>query len=207
MPALYLYRKFFGKILAINDTPESLARGTALGMFIAMTPTVGIQMILVLIINTLCRANRVAGLIMVYVSNPLTMIPIYWLSYVAGAWAMGLEVVTPARFESVFQDFAQDASPTGIWTALQAVNAEIIVPTFVGGGILGVALGAPLYPITLWLVRTHQRRRMHRLALERARELLGEQSADAANSSSAPTSVSVSTPAEEARGTPKEIRS
>ena len=81
----WLYRKIITTVLHINDTPEAVALGVGLGIFIAMTPTVGLQMTLVLVIHTLFRANRLAGLVMVYISNPFTLVPIYWLDYMVGS--------------------------------------------------------------------------------------------------------------------------
>ncbi|MBV10370.1 MAG: hypothetical protein CMN21_14270, partial [Rubinisphaera sp.] len=64
------------KIVSLDDTPHSIALGTSIGVFVAMTPTVGIQMVVVLLIAALCkpffRFNQVAGLIAVYISNPVT---------------------------------------------------------------------------------------------------------------------------------------
>ena len=67
------------RILQLQGSAHSIALGTAIGLFVAMTPTVGLQMIIILIISLLIPANRLAGFIMVYISNPLTMVPIYWL--------------------------------------------------------------------------------------------------------------------------------
>lgn len=170
----YLYRRFFQKILQINDTPESIALGTAIGVFIAMTPTVGVQMILVLIVNTMCRANRLAGVAMVYISNPVTMIPIYWIDYVVGTRLIGMEAINRERFEEVFQQFVTDLEHIDWWAALgdfAAVNAEVFLPMLVGGCLLGLLLALPAYPITLRVVRVHQRRRAHKQALLKLREL------------------------------------
>ena len=77
----FFENKYVQRILHINDTPEAIALGAAVGMFIGMTPTVGIQMVLMVIVGTVIRANRLAGVAMVYVSNPFTVLPIYWLAW------------------------------------------------------------------------------------------------------------------------------
>ena len=62
-------------ILMLEDTPHSIALGTSIGMAIGLTPTVGIQMILVMctawLTHKLFHFNRVAALITVYISNPI----------------------------------------------------------------------------------------------------------------------------------------
>ena len=70
------FARMFRSILMLEDTPHSIALGTAIGLFIAWTPTVGIHMILVVSLALFLRANKVAGLIAVYISNPLTLAPI-----------------------------------------------------------------------------------------------------------------------------------
>ena len=81
-------RELLRTILMLHDTPHSIALGTAIGMFVGLTPTVGFQMLLVVAISLLSwryfRFNRLAALITVYVSNPLTLMPIYWLNYRVG---------------------------------------------------------------------------------------------------------------------------
>src|SRR3990172_6945415 len=74
-------RTFIRHILLADDTPHSIALGTAIGTFIGLTPTGGVQMLLVMLVAFLCRPlfrfNQIAALLMVYISNPLTAVPIY----------------------------------------------------------------------------------------------------------------------------------
>lgn len=81
-------RQWLRAMLMLDDSSHRIALGAAIGMFIAMTPTVGIQMLLVLLLAVATRRwfrfNKVAALLMVYVSNPLTVVPIYWFSYKVG---------------------------------------------------------------------------------------------------------------------------
>lgn len=148
------------RLLQLDDTPESIARGVALGVFIAMTPTVGIQMILVAIVHTLCRANRIAGFVMVYISNPVTMIPIYWLDYAIG-WLVlqpisGVEWMGYHHFAELF-DLSQvhGVGAVAMEFASRAVDLGVGIagPLSLGGLLLGVICAVPTYPITLRLIR------------------------------------------------------
>ena len=174
MPSRYVYNKFIRKILQIDDTPESIALGTAIGVFIAMTPTVGIQMVLALIFCTLFRANRLAGVVMVYISNPFTMVPLYWLDYVIGAKILAMETVTRPSFDTAFAGFVVQFQNFEVWAAfksLVAVNLELALPTLVGGGLVGLVCAITVYPLTLRGVHAGQRRRAHKQALLRLREI------------------------------------
>ena len=71
------------RIFHVDDTPHRLALGVALGFFVAWTPTMGLQMMAVLILATLLRANRLVGLPFVWISNPLTVFFIYYPNYLA----------------------------------------------------------------------------------------------------------------------------
>ncbi|MEM7167044.1 MAG: DUF2062 domain-containing protein [Planctomycetota bacterium] len=177
----YIYRQFIQRVAQINDTPESIALGATLGMFIAMTPTVGIQMILIVILNTIVRANRLAGVVMVYVSNPITMIPIYWVDYIVGVKLVGQgEALDREHFTAVFEEFADHAGKWDWLAALSSLNTAVIVPTCVGGVFLGILCAIPVYPFTLRLVRGHQRRKAHRQALIALRDARRVERAEAA---------------------------
>ncbi|MFQ5653774.1 MAG: DUF2062 domain-containing protein [Planctomycetota bacterium] len=175
MPRAFIYRRFIRRILLINDTPEAIALGTAIGIFIAMTPTVGIQMFLMVIAGTLVRANRLAGIIMVYISNPFTLVPIYWLDYLVGSTVLGEQAVTRERFEEIFRTALDQMKGLDFWIALrtwvQALSGELALPMMVGGMLLGLLIAIPFYPLTLRGVRLHQRYRARRQALLQLREI------------------------------------
>ncbi len=166
-------RRMTERILQINDTPESIALGAAVGMFIAWTPTVGIQMIIMIIVGTVIRANRLAGVAMVYISNPFTLVPIYWVDYLVGCFVLGMEHITWAQFEATCAQFMTNYESLGLWTAVVTFVKEyqqIAVAMAVGGVIIGIVWAIPTYPITLRAVRLHQKRRDRRQALFAERE-------------------------------------
>lgn len=187
MAGRFLYRKIVRRLLQINDTPESIALGTAMGTFIAMTPTVGIQMVLMIIVGTIIRANRVAGCVMVYISNPFTLVPIYWFDYWIGSVTLGQSLVSYERFSQELNAYLADIEMQkaahgfflGLWhatTAFFEVQWESIVwPSVVGGSILGLVCAIPVYPITLRGLRAYQRRRSHRQSLDTLRVTLREE--------------------------------
>lgn len=151
----------FRQILQIDDTPESIARGVALGVFIAMTPTVGIQMIIVTIVNTICRANRLAGLVMVYISNPVTMLPIYWFDYQVGRLILGQKSISHSQFEKIFELRGPNlvARLQSFVENLAQFSFDVAGPLFLGGIIVGLVCGIPAYPLTLAILRRHRARK------------------------------------------------
>ena len=137
--------RMFRSILLLQDTPHSIALGTAIGLFIAWTPTVGIHMILVVAICLVLRANKTASLVAVYVSNPLTMLPMYWIDYLLGA------LVLDKRF--TYDDMRQLLDFHG-WNgfkhALWTLCVELAGPMWLGGLVLAMASAVPGYYLTRW---------------------------------------------------------
>lgn len=165
--------RYVQRILHINDTPEAIALGAAVGMFIGMTPTVGIQMILMVIVGTVIRANRLAGVAMVYVSNPFTVLPIYWLDYWVGTAILVEEPITYEKFAGTCTDFMNELDVAGLWSATLGFVAEhsaIAKAMAVGGVVLGVLFAIPVYPLTLKLVLAHRRHKAKVEAEKKARD-------------------------------------
>jgi hypothetical protein len=79
------------RLLHADDTPHEISLGAAIGVFIAMTPTIGVQMMLALVTTTALRANKAVSVAMVWISNPLTMVPIFFFN-----WQVGRSLVRTA---------------------------------------------------------------------------------------------------------------
>ena len=77
------------KVLHANDTPHRIALGIAIGVFIGLTPTVGLQMIIALALATALRANKVVCIPMVWITNPVTLVPIYLVCFRVGSALVG----------------------------------------------------------------------------------------------------------------------
>ncbi len=82
-------RFFVYRVLSLDDTPHRIALGVAIGVFVTWTPTIGLQMALTIALSALFRANKFVGVPFVWISNPLTIIPIYGPSYLLGCWLTG----------------------------------------------------------------------------------------------------------------------
>ncbi|HIJ78847.1 MAG: DUF2062 domain-containing protein [Desulfobulbaceae bacterium] len=79
--AKYYYLKF----LRLQGDPHSLALGVAIGLFIGVTPTIPLHTALVVLFCWILRGNLIAALIAATaISNPITWIPQYHLSWYIG---------------------------------------------------------------------------------------------------------------------------
>ena len=149
-------RRLIRRLLALDDTPHSIALGTAIGMFVGMTPTVGIQMIVILAIAAVTRPlfhfNRVAGLITVYISNPLTMLPMYAAFYYVGTLLVEAPM-TPDEFLAQFEA----ALEQGWLDPLRFIFAEVAWPMLAGSLLIATVTAVPTYPIAKQLVIAKRR--------------------------------------------------
>ena len=149
-------RRLVRRLLSLDDSPHAIALGTAIGMFVGMTPTVGIQMILIVTIAAVTRPlfhfNRVAGLITVYISNPITIMPLYAAFYYTGTLVVEAPL-TPAEFQEQFE-LALDRS----WLdPLRFIFQEVAWPMIAGSLLIAIATSAPTYPIVRRLVVARRR--------------------------------------------------
>lgn len=85
------YLRHFGKLLLNPNlwhlNRRSVSGAVAAGLFIAFIP-VPLQMVLAAAAAILLRVNLPITVAMVWVSNPLTMGPFFYLAYKTGAWLL-----------------------------------------------------------------------------------------------------------------------
>lgn len=151
--AQHRHLNFLGERLHDPDlwhlSRRSAAGGVAVGVFMAFLP-VPIQMLLAVLAAMALRVNLPLAVLFTWVSNPLTMPPMYLLGYKLGATLMG-ERIRPVHFELSLH-----------W--VNEVFVNIWEPLILGCVILGAiaALVANLVVRGLWrlhLVRAWQRRK------------------------------------------------
>jgi uncharacterized protein (DUF2062 family) len=144
-------------VLHTDDPPRRLALGAAIGIFVAFTPTFGFQMVLVVFIAWLLRANKAVGLPIVWISNPATMGFIYYVCYMIGCLLLGRE--------PIWQEFMTRLhSPGAGWLPAVALLLQEGSWPFLFG-CLAVALGTaiPTYYASYHAIRLYRLRRWGQL--------------------------------------------
>lgn len=150
-------RELLRHILGLDDTQHSIALGTTIGMFVGMTPTVGVQMIIVAILAFLTKPffhfNRVAALITVYISNPVTLVPIYYFDYKVGTiFFESHYTIEDFRHILHFEGFV------GWWHAIVELFVDVGVPLIVGSLVVATVCAAVTYPMMRCLLKRFHRR-------------------------------------------------
>jgi hypothetical protein len=149
------------RVLHADDPPHRLALGAAIGMFVALTPTIGLQSGLVVMLAWLLGGNKVVGLPLVWISNPATAAPIFYGCYTVGRHVLGMKGVGRAWWAEFMHP------PQGYvdailfyWSRL----ADIAAPLWLGSLLVGTVLAAATYVFVYQSVSIYRRRFASRIA-------------------------------------------
>lgn len=99
--------RFLERTGTLNVNEYTLARGVAVGLFIGLTPTVGIQTGMMIAASILFRANFPAAFVVSFVSNPFTMAPLYFGFNRLGEWILGWLPVPDFQAEGMPGEIAE----------------------------------------------------------------------------------------------------
>ena len=164
-------RRLFRRIIISRHSPQQIAAGVALGVFIGFTPLMGCQMVTAALLATLFGWSRIAAMPMVYVTNPVTAPIIYPACYFFGVWVLspfGFSVLGVEQVRELFI-LPKDAGIWGaIWIKMQEIFGlgwDVLAPLWFGCFVLGALCAVPFYYGTLRLVRGHRLRKARRMAL------------------------------------------
>lgn len=133
-PVSSILIKAYERLIKIRGNPREIALGFALGLFIGMSPTMGLQTAIAIFFAALFKWNKLSAAISVWISNPLTAPFLYSMTYVAGAKIIGIanasHTPSPAIGIESFYDMLHKA-PDIFWALI------------LGGIVLGlpIALG------------------------------------------------------------------
>jgi uncharacterized protein len=139
--------RFMRRMLALDDTPERIALGFAIGVFWAFSPLVGLHTLLGLGIASLFGLNRVAVLVGLFINNPWTLVPIYTVATYLG----GLLIGFPSPTQLPQFEWHQLWS-SSYWVQL-AHQWHIIKPMLLGSIILSFFSPVLSYPFALYMIR------------------------------------------------------
>lgn len=164
-------RAWFLRMLRIDDSSSRLALGAAVGIFIAMTPTIGLQMILVLLLLLIIPGNKLMGLPMVWITNPATAIPIYTFNYWLGAVLTGQERLCDItrHWRGVIENLpglGSLFSSPGEWLGsfadwlwvLWGAMKDVFVPLWIGSLVTGLIAGGAAYIVFYCLIEFYRRK-------------------------------------------------
>jgi len=135
-------------IFSIKDSPEKIAISFAVGVFVGMSPILGLHTVLGLIFAWIFKLNKFVTIVGVYITNPWTIIPIYTFATWFGAKLMGIEKIMPSI----------DWGSISIGTIFNELS-HILLPFVIGSTILGFLSSIASYIIIYRAVTKSRQKR------------------------------------------------
>jgi len=105
---------------------EAVARGVAIGLLIGLTPTVGVQTLLMLGGCLLVRGNFPVAFMLSWVSNPVTMAALYFAFHELGERVFGSWVDTVVVGSDWFDEALADVLNMGLGSLLVAPPVAVV---------------------------------------------------------------------------------
>jgi uncharacterized protein (DUF2062 family) len=153
-----MLRSTFRRLLALDDPPERTALAFSIGVFIAFSPFLGLHTILATTIAFLFRFNKVAIYAGTFINNPfLTLVPIIIASYAIGAFILNQPLRIPTEGIELLRN--PHLLTADYYRQLFRESWQIVWPFTIGATVLSVVCSLIAYPVTLWLLRAHRRRK------------------------------------------------
>lgn len=152
----YIHHRLFRQ----SDSTYRIAGGLATGAAVSFTPFLGTHYIQCLIYAHLSRQSKLAALVGTFWGNPWTLPPMFYLDYKLGVWLLqmsGAEEQIALPHEHTMSFFLSEPM-------------ALLLPTSIGGIILGL-LSWPVYYLILYypvrrLQETYYNRRRLKLNLK-----------------------------------------
>ena len=156
------WKRFVANLFEIathKDSPPRIAMGMGLGIFIGILPIMGIQMAVVSLLAIPFRANLKTALAAVWISNPITFLPMYYANYRFGVIFTPTREINRARFHKLLSTAAEwDWSEMGdSFMRILEIGSDILIPLWLGSFILATLLSVPTYFATLKLVGSYRK--------------------------------------------------
>ena len=149
-------RLVYLKILRIDDPPERIALGAAIGVLMGILPTFGVGAVLSLITAFFFNANKAAAVLGSFIMNPLTS-PFFWTaSIVLGSYLLGVdsaEILARVKNESFLNGLS-----------------HAYIAFLSGNAVIATVLSVTSYYVVRKAVTGHRRRKEEKREAKLARE-------------------------------------
>ena len=126
-------------------SPERVAAGWALGMFIGCAVPFGMQLVVSIPLALMMRVSKIGATVGTLITNPLTI----FFIYPAQTWVV---------YNILFGNREMGELPTE-WTreSVMALSGPVIISFFLGGLLLALILSPVTYFVVRHIVRRHRR--------------------------------------------------
>ncbi|QOP46103.1 DUF2062 domain-containing protein [Sulfurimonas paralvinellae] len=131
----------------LSTSRKMISRGVLIGLFIAFIP-MPMQMAAVLLFVPFVRFNVPIALAMCWLSNPITMPPMYYMEYLTGSFLLGIQ---PEPVQMTLEWFKDNMG-------------NIFIPLYFGTAMYSIfgSLAAYFLVNYLWKLSVHRDRKLNR---------------------------------------------
>ena len=131
---------------------RSVAGAVFIGLFCAFVP-IPAQMVLAAFMAVVGRCNLPISVALVWITNPITIAPMFYFAYRLGGWLLNMQISMEA-FEP---------SPSWLWENLGTIGYPLLFGSFVCGWVSGVTGFVLTRIVWRWHVIARWRERRARL--------------------------------------------
>lgn len=136
----------WNRFKSLQGSPNALASGTAIGVFIGFAPLMPLKSLLIFLLTAILRSSTIAALfVCTIICNPLTYLPLYYI-----AWLVG-NLVLPGRVDwTLLQTTVNQMHQEGLIHALRTVGQigfDTGLVLLVGGCLVALPLAVISYPL------------------------------------------------------------
>lgn len=156
----YLLRRALRALGRATGTAHQIAMGVAIGFFVGWLPIIGIQMAVAVVVCQIFRANKLVPIFPIWLTNPVTMVPIYSFNYWVGWLVVGgpplSELAAVLRRMIIVPEPTEEVGRMAAWwdgvkhsfSELLSMGWDMQIPLWLGCVIVGLALAIPSYYIS-----------------------------------------------------------
>lgn len=148
-PLRYAYLK----LIRQEGAPEQISAGAALGVFIGLCTPMGPQMIVAFLLASYLRINRIAAVLGVWITNPITIPFLYPIQIWLGCSLAGITI-----------DYQYPDSIADLWTILLnwRAHGELLLALVVGAVASAIISALATFFITNQIVKSYRAKKLQR---------------------------------------------
>ncbi|MCA1796972.1 MAG: DUF2062 domain-containing protein [Desulfuromonadaceae bacterium] len=129
---------FLLRFLRLRAQPDEIAKGFAVGIFVGMTPLIGLHTAIAVFVAMVLGQNKIAAAMAVWISNPVTAPFLYVAQYKTGRFILDTPYISfPDQFNL---------------ESLSHFSSTLILPLCLGSFIYALLAAAVAYAIVLRII-------------------------------------------------------
>jgi uncharacterized protein (DUF2062 family) len=136
-------RALVERLMVQERSPHKLALTWALGVFIGISPLIGLHTLMTILFGWMFALSIPALFaVSVLINNPWTMILVYSIDHVFGAWFLNFLCIDCTQLDPIWVEYCN-----GFLQRHTGITGLSLSAFLVGGNILAVGISIMLYPL------------------------------------------------------------